>query len=407
MHQRTHDLVQYMSRFHEVTVIHNPSLDHSRQRGHTLLSMGAIASGLLSLFLRPLHREVVQKNKTRIMLAGTFQPFSMESEMPSRRNGIFRALIFLLQPFFQIFLIVSPLFAFFMLLRPRKYDVCIAEGPWAGLASIALRRRSRVRKVVYEDLDFFPAYAGISSKNRLGYYLTHWIERNAVKKADLVVSVGSLLAKLRRLQGAKQVRVLGNGYSRAFLKLAPDLTTKTVVYAGALTDWSGVETLISAVKLASELVPELRLLVVGDGPERSSLENFALASGMSSRVEFVGKVTYEEVGDILAKASIGAAVFVPSALTKYSVMCKLMDYLGVGLPVLVTDFGENSSIVREAGAGLCVEYRSESISEGLIELMKNPKLLKECSERAKKISLDRDWDTILAEEREVIEKMQL
>lgn len=399
MHQRTHDLVHYMSRFHEVTVIHNPSSNQSRH-----FSTGTILGGLLSLFFKPLRRETIQRNGRAILLAGTFQPFSMESEIAGRQNRVSKALIFFLQPFFQIFLIVSPLFAFLML-YPRKYDVCIAEGPWAGLASIVLRKSSRVRKAVYEDLDFFPAYAGISSKNRLGYYLTHWIERNAVKKADLVVSVGSLLAKLRKLQGAKQVRILSNGYSRAFFGLAPDLSTKTVVYAGALTEWSGVETLIRAVKLASESIPEIRLLVVGDGPERRSLENFALINAMNNRVEFVGKVAYEHIGEILSKASVGAAVFVPSMLTKYAVMCKLMDYLGVGLPVLVTDFGENSSIIQKTGAGLCVKYSSESMRDGLIELMKNSKLLVDCSESAKKTALGRDWDTILSEEREVIEKI--
>lgn len=402
MHQRTHDLVNYLSRFHEVTVIHNPCLI---QNGNDF-SIKMLVSKVLTLLAASLESRVWSNEEGRkILLVGTRQLFSTESQLLERHNLLSRIIRYVVQPFYQIFLMLSPALAFFVFLRPKKYDVCVAEGPWAGIVSILLRKGCRVRKVVYEDLDFFPAYVSINLKNKLGYYLTHWIERNVVKRVDLVVSVGNSLKRLRKSQGARQVYVLSNGYLGKFLQLSPDLTSNTVVYAGALTDWSGVDRLIEAVKLASKSIPDIRLLVVGDGPKRKYLEGLVASDGMRKKVEFLGKVPYEEVGDILAKASVGAAVFIPSLLTKYVVMCKLMDYLGAGLPILATDFGENGALVRETETGVCVKFNPWSIANGIIRLLQNPRLLAECSMNARTTAKDLAWGTILSKEAKLIEQI--
>jgi glycosyltransferase involved in cell wall biosynthesis len=401
MHQRTHDLVSYLSKFHEVVVIHNPCLIRNIRK--PVASM--LIRNMLSFLLRPLQLSIFHnKNGKAILLVGTRQPFSTESEMLERSSPLFRLLLYVAQPFFHMFLIFSPAFSFFASLYPSKYDVCIAEGPWGGAVSTLLRKAHVVQKVVYEDLDFFPAYAGINSKTKLGYYLTHWIERNAIRRADLVISVGHLLADLRKSQGAKEVHVLSNGYSNEFSQLSPNLTSTTVAYAGALTDWSGVLDLIKAIELASESIPDIRLLIMGDGPKKAYLEKVISCDGIGKRVEFVGKLEYEMVGDVLAKASVGAAIFVPSQLTKYAVMCKLMDYLGVGLPVLAIDFGENGALVKQNEAGICVKCDPESIANGLVKLLQDPKLLAAYSAKAKEAARGKDWDSILKDETELIEK---
>jgi len=361
---------------------------------------------MLALIAAPLEFQVwVSQEGKKIPLLGTRHLFSTESRLMEGHNLLWRIIRYVVHPFYHIFLIMSPILAFLALLRSNKYDVCVAEGPWAGIASILLRKGLRVRRVVYEDLDFFPAYVSISSKNNLGYYLTHWIERNALKRADLVISVGRLLERLRKSQGARRVHVLSNGYLGSFSQVSPDLSSNTVVYAGGLTDWSGVDRLIEAVELASGVIPDLRLLVAGDGPMRNYLENLVASRGLGKRVEFVGKVAYEEVRDILGKASVGAAVFVPSLLTKYAVMCKLMDYLGIGVPILATDFGENGALIKETGSGVCVRYDPWSIANGLIKLLEDPKLLAECSMNARAARKGRDWDSVLSKEVDLIERM--
>jgi glycosyltransferase involved in cell wall biosynthesis len=292
--------------------------------------------------------------------------------------------------------------ALFACPNPRKYEVCIAEGPWAGVAAIIIKKMGIVKRVVYEDLDFFPAYTFSILKSNFSYHLTYWIEKNAVKRADLVISVGSLLAELRKHQGAKEVHVLSNGYDKRFLDITPDIRSKTIVYAGALANWSGVDKLIEGFRIASTVIPDLQLIIAGDGTEIDTLKNLVKSYGLSEKIKFLGKIPYEDIGHILAKASVGAVIFAPSELTKYAVMCKMMDYLGVGLPILAIDFGETGTFVRNERVGLCVKYDSLSIGENLIRLFKNQRLLIEFHKNAKMAAKGKDWDTILKKEEQLI-----
>ncbi|OYW16956.1 MAG: hypothetical protein B7Z55_13495, partial [Planctomycetales bacterium 12-60-4] len=100
-----------------------------------------------------------------------------------------------------------------------------------------------------------------------------------------------------------------------------------------------------AIAQASEEVPDLRLKIVGDGPERTSLEHLSADLGLTDRVEFLGERT--DVSALLPTAGF----FVTASSTE-GISLTLLEAMAVGLPVVATDAGGNREIVVDGETGL-------------------------------------------------------
>lgn len=77
-----------------------------------------------------------------------------------------------------------------------------------------------------------------------------------------------------------------------------------VVFLGRLVERKGCRQLIEAFSIVSEQVPSSRLVIAGDGPERSRLEDLVMQRGLGDKVEFLGFVSEAERRKLLASASI-------------------------------------------------------------------------------------------------------
>lgn len=75
-----------------------------------------------------------------------------------------------------------------------------------------------------------------------------------------------------------------------------------VAYAGRLIPKKGVDLLISAMAAILKQVPEARLTVAGDGPERRRLEGLAESLGIREAIEFTGHIDASSLEQTLAQA---------------------------------------------------------------------------------------------------------
>jgi glycosyltransferase involved in cell wall biosynthesis len=98
-------------------------------------------------------------------------------------------------------------------------------------------------------------------------------------------------------------------------------------------------------------VADLRLLVVGDGPDRAELVAMAGMLGIASRVEFAGAVPHAEVPSWLHRCDIYAA---PSRLDSESFGVAVIEAGACGLPVVVSDAGGLPEVVLDGVTGLVV-----------------------------------------------------
>lgn len=118
-----------------------------------------------------------------------------------------------------------------------------------------------------------------------------------------------------------------------------------VATVGVMTAQKDQETLLQAMKLLVEDLPEARLVVVGDGSKRAELEQMARDLGIERSVHFTGYVpTREEVYGILKHSD----VFAISSI--YEGFCvAAVEAMGCGLPVVASDIEVLREVVADGG----------------------------------------------------------
>lgn len=127
---------------------------------------------------------------------------------------------------------------------------------------------------------------------------------------------------------------------------APE-TPAHLLFVGRLAAVKGVPVLLEALQGLIGDHPDLRLTLVGDGPERDGLER--LAAGLGNHVDFVGYRSQDEVAALLREAT---ALVLPSFAEGLPVV--LMEALAARLPVVTTRIAGVAELVEDGKSGLLV-----------------------------------------------------
>ncbi|HZB22655.1 MAG TPA: glycosyltransferase family 4 protein [Gaiellaceae bacterium] len=133
--------------------------------------------------------------------------------------------------------------------------------------------------------------------------------------------------------------------SRENLRAEVGFDDKTLVFAGRLGPQKALGVLLQALTR----VPDVALVVAGDGPERAALERQARDLGIDRRVSFLGAVPREQVLRLFRAAD---ASVLPSAWGNFP--HTVVEALAVGCPVIATAVGGVPEVVRDGANGLLV-----------------------------------------------------
>lgn len=148
---------------------------------------------------------------------------------------------------------------------------------------------------------------------------------------------------------ADHIGVVPNGADIRLFEPGPTDPDRYAMFVGALTPWQGLETLMRATREPGW--PQgLRLLVVGDGPLRTSL-----TKGDADVVEDRGPLPNHVVARLMAGAVLTISPKTEAAL--WSSPLKVYESVACGVPLVVTDVGEQGDLVRDLGCGLVVPAR--------------------------------------------------
>lgn len=171
--------------------------------------------------------------------------------------------------------------------------------------------------------------------------LARWSQAYAWRNADMVLPVTRVLGDIVQSYGVPRARieVIPNGIDPQRFAGAPDvLDAKRMLgladclvlgFTGFVRDWHGLDKVID---LIAHDPPESRrhLLVVGDGPARSGLEQQARELGIGSRVTFTGIVGRDDVARHVAAFDIA----LQPAVVAYASPLKLFEYLVLGKAIV-------------------------------------------------------------------------
>ncbi len=200
------------------------------------------------------------------------------------------------------------------------------------------------------------------------------LEQFLYRHADAIVVLadGSRAHLVDERVPAEKIHVAPNGSDVDFFA-APDTRQNlrarygfngtVAVYAGAHGPANGLDLLLDAAREVRGELPELEVVLVGDGVEKPSLVERVRRDRLTN-VRFLDPIPKTEMPALLGAADIGVHVLADVPLFRYGVSPnKLFDYMAAGLPVLTNTPGEVAGIVDEAGAGIAVQ--PNGLADGL------------------------------------------
>lgn len=122
-----------------------------------------------------------------------------------------------------------------------------------------------------------------------------------------------------------------------------------LVSIGRLIKRKGFEYLIQALAILSEKGIDLRLILIGDGPERTALEALAAETGVSDHVLFAGRVDDKTKFLYLSASDI---FVLPSIHEGFGIV--LLEAMSCSLPVVATNRGGQTEIIKDGRNGTLV-----------------------------------------------------
>lgn len=212
----------------------------------------------------------------------------------------------------------------------------------------------------------------VSSRVKNSFVTTHNTSDLKIK----VIPVGTDLTKFKPLD-------------KKYLRNKFNISEKTtlILYVGLLEPRKNVKLLLNGFKLFNDQIYDSVLFLVGDGPEKASLQTMANELGISSKVKFAGEVQNDNLPSLYSVADIFAF---PSFSEGSPTVVR--ESLACGTPIVSTDVGDVKDIIHNSKSGLITDYDIKTFSGALIKLesiLRNDGSVKEkCLQAVKPYSFD-------------------
>jgi glycosyltransferase involved in cell wall biosynthesis len=153
---------------------------------------------------------------------------------------------------------------------------------------------------------------------------------------------------------------------------------------------------IEALPTIIDKAPETRLTVIGTGPYGDELKRAATSHGMEDYVDFRGVMNYEDLIETLGVMGIALAPYKPdtNAMVRFTDPGKVKEYLGCGLPVIITRVPDIALEIEKRELGIVIDYDKSQFAQAVLTLMEDKDLYLRFRENALSFASKFEWTRI-------------
>jgi len=170
-----------------------------------------------------------------------------------------------------------------------------------------------------------------------------------------------------------------------------------ILFVGRLIDLKGVNYLLDAIVKVQAIYPDIVLKIIGDGPEKSGLQERVKDLGIKKNVTFGGVVPNYKLPGIYRDSDI---FVIPSIVNENGETEGLgivtLEAMACGTPVIGTNVGGIPDIIKDRITGLLVEEKNgKAIADSILEIIQNTSLRDDMCKNAHQLVQERfSWDVI-------------
>jgi PEP-CTERM/exosortase A-associated glycosyltransferase len=302
-------------------------------------------------------------------------------------------------------------------------DILHAHSPVLNaLPALWVGRRLRI-PVVYEVRAFWEDAATDHGTNRewgLRYRLTRGLETFALRRAGHVTTICEGLKRDIVARGIpeERVTVVPNGVNPSAFRFGsePDLALqaelglegKTVVgFIGSFYAYDGLDLLLAALPKVLVQIPQIRVLLVGGGPQEDILKALTLSLRVQDKVVFAGRVPHEEVPRYYSIVDVFAYPRHSMRLTDLVTPLKPLEAMAQGRLLVASDVGGHRELIRDGETGVLFRAGdSASLAEAIVRLLGERERWPQLREQGRRyVERERNWAGSVGRYREVFGRL--
>jgi PEP-CTERM/exosortase A-associated glycosyltransferase len=282
-----------------------------------------------------------------------------------------------------------------------------------ALPALRVGRRLGI-PVVYEVRAFWEDAAvdhGSTTEGSLRYKLTRSFESWALRRADHVFTICGGLRRDIVARGipAGKVTVIPNAVDVESFEPggAPDLVlkaqlglqdTSVIGFIGSFYAYEGLDLLLDAFPAMLARRPDVRILLVGGGPQDAALKAQAVRLGVADKVVFTGRVPHDQVQRYYDLVDVLAYPRHSIRLTELVTPLKPLEAMAQGRVLVASDVGGHKELIRDGQTGVLFQAGSaEALANAIVKLLSTRESWPAIRHAGRQfVETDRNWKNSVA-----------
>jgi len=306
-----------------------------------------------------------------------------------------------------------------------KPDVLHAHSPALnGLAAIKAGKKHGI-PVVYECRAFWEDAAvdhGTTKEGSLRYRVTKYLETSVFKKAQAVTCICEGLRQdiISRGIPENKITVIPNAVNidkftygqeaNLDLKQQLGLQDKMVLgFIGSFYAYEGIPLLLDALPNIIKQKPNVRLLLVGGGPQEKIIKNKVKQLKLELFVVFTGRVPHDQVQGYYNQVDIFVYPRLPMRLTELVTPLKPLEAMAQGRLVVASDVGGHKELIRDQENGMLFKANNaDSLATSVLDLLNNTQSWQDIRLTGRKyVEQERNWLDSVSNYKQVYPKVMI
>ncbi len=230
------------------------------------------------------------------------------------------------------------------------------------------------------------------------------VQKFVARQAKTIIVPSEYLKKIIGMWGIDQEKiiVIYNAFEAPRFGVFKKNTNEIIIIsAGRLVPWKGFKVLIEVFEKLSKQFSDLKLVIIGDGPERKNLELQITNSKLNDKIILLGAVSRQKVLEYLSSANI---FVLNTAYEGFS--HQILEAMALGVPVVTTNIGGNPEIVKNGENGFLVEFNDTKILMiKITEILESKDLAEKFSQKSKEDASKFTKERMIADIIKVLKKI--
>jgi len=168
----------------------------------------------------------------------------------------------------------------------------------------------------------------------------------------------------------EKIVIVPNGVDLLFFK-SEKRDFKKIIFSGVMYHHRGLDVLLDAAPKIINKIPDVKFILLGNGPEMQKLQSIVQKKNLEKHVKFEGWIDRKILPSKIADASIAIGPLKKTTVTENALPIKVLEYMASSLPIIAKIGTLPNDVLENEHNGLFV-CDANDLADKIIELLENP-----------------------------------